>query len=106
MIDGPIARPPALLATLVGTNLATDVHELERERVFAHGWVCVGRDEHLPDPGAYLTREIMGEPGFVIRGKDDGLRAFANTCRHRGTRLLDGEGTVRSAITSPYHAWT
>jgi Rieske 2Fe-2S family protein len=107
MSEEPIARPAALLPTLPGRDYhEADVHELERERVFAHGWVCVGRDEHLPGPGAYLTREVMGEPVFVIRGKDGDVHAFANTCRHRGTRLLDGQGTVRSAIKCPYHAWT
>jgi Rieske 2Fe-2S family protein len=103
----PAAPPAVLLPTLPGRYYhAPDVLEVERERVFAHGWVCIGRDEHLPEPGNYLTREILGEPIFVIRGKDGQVRAFANTCRHRGTRLLDGEGTVRSAIKCPYHAWT
>lgn len=107
MREERIAHPAALLPTLPGRDYhATDVYEVERERVFAHGWMCIGRDEHLPDPGDYLTREILGEPLFVIRGKDGGVRAFANACRHRGTRLLDGEGTVRSAIKCPYHAWT
>ncbi|HYF12089.1 MAG TPA: aromatic ring-hydroxylating dioxygenase subunit alpha [Actinomycetota bacterium] len=100
--------PSAVLQpTLPGRDYhSADVLEVERERVFAHGWVCVGRDEDLPAPGHYLTREILGEPIFLIRGKDARVRAFANTCRHRGTRLLDGEGSVRSAIKCPYHAWT
>jgi Rieske 2Fe-2S family protein len=97
----------ALLPTLPGRDYhAADVLEAERERVFAHGWVCVGRDEHLAGSGDYLTREILGEPIFLIRGNDGQVRAFANSCRHRGTRLLDGEGSVRSAIKCPYHAWT
>jgi Rieske 2Fe-2S family protein len=96
-----------LLPTLPGRDYhAADVFEVERERVFSHGWVCVGRDEHLPHPGDYVTREILGEPIFLMRGKDGLVRAFANTCRHRGTRLLDGEGSVRSAIKCPYHSWT
>jgi glycine betaine catabolism A len=107
MSEEQVARPSALLPTLPGpAYYATDVYDLERERVFARGWVCVGREEHLPAAGTYLTREILGEPIFVIRGKDGDVRAFANTCRHRGTRLLEGEGTVRSAITCSYHAWT
>jgi len=28
-----------------------------------------------------------------------------NSCRHRGARLLDGDGIVRSAAACPYHGW-
>ena len=44
---------------------------------------------------------------MLVIGDDDGLpRAFLNTCRHRGARLLDApEGTLRR-LQCPYHAWT
>jgi len=93
--------------TLPGRDYhAPDVLAFEQEQIFAHSWVCVGRAEHLHGPGDYVTPEVGGEIPIVIRGKDGRLRAFANTCRHRGTILLEGEGTVRGAIRCPYHAWT
>ena len=93
-------------ATLPGPDYhAPAVYDLEQERIFARSWVCVGREADVAAPGAYLTVEVAGEPLLVVRGTDGQVRAFANTCRHRGTRLLDGAGTVR-AITCPYHAWT
>lgn len=93
--------------TLPGRDYhAPEVFALERERVFAHSWVCVGRAEHVAEPGAYITPEVAGETPIVIRGRDGRLRAFANACRHRGTMLLEGAGTVRGAIKCPYHAWT
>jgi glycine betaine catabolism A len=101
----PIGPPP--WSTLPGRDYhASDVFAIDQERVFAGSWVCVGRGDDLPDPGDYLTPEIAGETPIVIRGSDGILRAFANTCRHRGTLLLEGEGTVRGAIKCPYHAWT
>jgi glycine betaine catabolism A len=42
---------------------------------------------------------------IVARGPDGALRAFANSCRHRGTRLVDAPCTAR-ALVCPYHAWT
>jgi Rieske 2Fe-2S family protein len=96
-----------LMPTLPGRDYTSpEVYDVERERVFAAGWVCVGREEHVPGPGDYVARELLGEPVFLIRDRDGRVRAFANACRHRGTRLLDGSGSVRGAIKCPYHAWT
>ena len=97
----------ALMPTLPGRDyVSAEVYEVERERVFAAGWTCVGREEHVPNAGDFVTREVLGEPVFVIRDRAGAVRAFANACRHRGTRLLDGSGSVRGAIKCPYHAWT
>jgi Rieske 2Fe-2S family protein len=101
----PLGPPP--WPTLPGRDYHDpDVFAFEQEHVFARSWVCVGRAEHLPNPGDYVTPEVAGERPIVIRGTDGRLRAFANACRHRGTELLEGSGTVRGAIKCPYHAWT
>ncbi|MGE5227763.1 MAG: aromatic ring-hydroxylating oxygenase subunit alpha [Planctomycetaceae bacterium] len=93
--------------TLPGTDYhAPAVFDIELERIFARTWICVGRAEDLPEPGDYRVAEVAGEQVIVLRGDDGTLRAFADTCRHRGTLLLEGEGRVRGAIKCPYHAWT
>jgi Rieske 2Fe-2S family protein len=98
------AGPP--WPTLPGRDYhADDVYDLERERVFAHGWYCLGRSSSLEGAGSYRAVEVAGEPLIWIRDRLGVVRAFANTCRHRGTRLLDGEGTLQRAIKCPYHAW-
>ena len=77
----------------------------EKERVFAPSWQVVCHVSDVPEAGDWRSIEIIGESVIVVRQKDGGLRAFANTCRHRGTRLLDGRGRCRT-IVCPYHAWT
>lgn len=49
--------------------------------------------------------EIAGESVIVIRGDDGALHGHINLCRHRGSRLLCGAGTLRGAIRCPYHGW-
>jgi Rieske 2Fe-2S family protein len=102
--DHPVEDAP--WPTLPGRDYhAAEVFEREREQVFSRDWYCIGRSSSLDGPGAYASVEVAGEPLIWIRDEAGTARAFANTCRHRGTRLLDGEGRLNRAIKCPYHAW-
>jgi Rieske 2Fe-2S family protein len=83
-----------------------EVLEWERANFFRRGWICAGHVDQVRERGAYLTLDAGGENVIVI-GDNDGLpRAFLNTCRHRGARLLIApEGRTRR-LQCPYHAWT
>ena len=76
----------------------------EVDTVFAGSWVMVGRTERIPNKGDYFTTEFAGMRLIVVRDHDE-IRAHGNSCRHRGSRLLEGEGNCR-AIICPYHAWS
>jgi choline monooxygenase len=82
-----------------------DIHALERERIFAREWVCVGLAAEIPDPGNYVTFSINDQPIFTVRSRDGAIRSFSNVCRHRMMVLLEGRGTCRKVVC-PYHAWT
>ena len=66
--------------------------------------VC--HESEIALPGEWRTLEYLGESVIVIRGDDGVARAFANVCRHRGSRLVDGEAGCAARLTCPYHAWT
>jgi len=78
----------------------------EMERVIRPSWQIVCHQSDLAQAGAWRSLDLLGESLFAIRGQDGVIRAFANLCRHRGSRLLDGEGGCARRITCPYHAWT
>ena len=82
-----------------------DFYQREVERIFVKTWNFVGREDEIPNPGDYFTLEMFGESVIFIRNESGQVRAFANTCRHRGTCLLEGKGNCRTIIC-PYHAWT
>jgi glycine betaine catabolism A len=81
-----------------------DFFAREQRGIFWDQWFYTGRSEGLESPGSYRVLDVAGESIIIIRG-EDGLHGHVNLCRHRGSRLLCGEGTLRGAIRCPYHAW-
>jgi Rieske 2Fe-2S family protein len=83
------------------------VFAFEQERFFAGSWTCVGREGDLEGTGAQRAVRVGRAGALLARGADGRVRAFANTCRHRGHELLGvGEQTTRRTVLCPYHAWT
>ena len=81
------------------------VLRLERERIFRRTWQYAGRTDQVAERGAFFTCDLGGVPIVVVRDEQDGLRAFLNVCRHRGSLVCEGEGK-RASLQCPYHAWT
>ncbi len=84
----------------------TEFHTLELDRVFRPSWQVVCHVSDIPASGDWHTLDYCGESVIVVRGADDGLRAFTNVCRHRGSRLVDGASGCAKKLVCPYHAWT
>jgi glycine betaine catabolism A len=83
------------------------VFAFELERFFAGSWTCVGREGDLEGAGAQRAVRVGPAGVLLARGTEGTVRAFANTCRHRGHELLGvGEQTTRRTVLCPYHAWT
>lgn len=98
-------RSAAEASSLPPQCYVTDgAQQAEVERFFRHGWVGVGRSDTVAGPGNYITLDFAGQTVLLLRDKDGQLRAYANTCRHRGARLVDGEGTCKG-IRCPFHSW-
>jgi choline monooxygenase len=100
-------RPVTLAQTLISEAYTSEAfHAIELERVFAAGWVAVGSTAQVREPGDALVVDVAGRSIIVVRNRRGDLRAFYNTCRHRGTRLLDeGECRLGRFIRCPYHSW-
>jgi Rieske 2Fe-2S family protein len=81
-------------------------YERERAAIFWDQWVYAGRAEQWAAPGSFKTIDVAGENVIVVRDRSGQLHGHVNLCRHRGSRLLCGEGTLRGSIRCPYHGWT
>jgi phenylpropionate dioxygenase-like ring-hydroxylating dioxygenase large terminal subunit len=79
---------------------------LELERLWSRVWQVACREEEVAEVGGFCEYLIGDQSILVVRSDSDTIRAFHNTCLHRGTRLADGTGTLPDGcIRCRYHAW-
>ncbi len=55
--------------------------------------------------GDFLTRTVGGRELIFVRGKDDIVRAFFNTCPHRGAMVCREKHGNEKMFRCFYHAW-
>jgi phenylpropionate dioxygenase-like ring-hydroxylating dioxygenase large terminal subunit len=81
-----------------------DFYEFEKEALYHHEWLCVGRESWVPNIGDYFTTQIIGEPIVVARGRDGQVNAMSSVCAHRAMLVAEGSGNTRMFLC-PYHHW-
>ncbi len=85
---------------------SADAFAFDLAAVFGRAWLFAGFECEVRDTGSYVASTIGKWPILIVRGRDGDLRAFHNSCRHRGS-LLCKPGTGSAArLVCPYHRWT
>src|SRR5258708_38192520 len=69
--------------------------EFEKEAIFNHEWLCVGRESWVKEPGDYFTTSHVGEPIIVVRTRDGAVKALSAVCQHRAMQVAEGSGNTR-----------
>ena len=97
---------PAAEASSLPPSCYTSPQIIEHEidKIFRKFWIGVGRSDLVKSAGDYLTLDIAGQHILLLRDDKSKLRAFANVCRHRGARLVDGRGSTKG-FRCPFHSW-
>src|SRR5262245_64778411 len=62
--------------------------EREKQHIFRKTWLVAARESDVPRPGDCLAVDVVDSRLVLVRGDDGLVRAFHNTCRHRGTQLV------------------
>lgn len=81
--------------------------DLEQQHVFRKEWLFAALASEIPSAGELIAIDHLAAPLFLARGADKEVRGFYNSCRHRGSRLVEaGRSCVERRIVCPYHAWS
>ncbi|GMU79702.1 MAG: (2Fe-2S)-binding protein [Acidimicrobiia bacterium] len=85
--------------------LSREFQQLEFEHVWSRTWQMACREEQLPDAGSHVVYDVGDLSLIVVRGHDREIRAFHNSCLHRGTQLRSEGGCVHE-LRCPFHGFT
>ena len=83
--------------------MSQEFFDLEMEKVFKPGWICVGHVSQIPKVGDYFTMDLFGEPIVIVRGPDK-VRALSSVCLHRWAPIVSGAGNTK-ILSCPFHKW-
>lgn len=83
-----------------------DYFKIDMETIYYRDWLFMGHDCEIPRAGNYITAQVGEYPIVIVRGRDKVIRAFHNSCRHRGSRVCSSERGSAAKLVCPYHQWT
>lgn len=83
--------------------VAADVFAAEQATLFTDVWQFVAFTDDLAQPNDFVVARIGGR-SVVVQNFDGALRAYANVCSHRFSRIrCDARGN--GPLRCPYHGW-
>ena len=83
-----------------------DVFAIDMERIFRRFWLYAGHACTIPEPGDFFTYALGRDSLVFVRDRDGAIRAWHNTCRHRGARFCNAETGKARHFACPYHGWS
>ncbi len=86
--------------------LEPQVFELEMERIFEQGWVYLGHETEVAEPGDYKAVRFGTQPAIMTRDEDGDIHVVMNRCMHRGATICQQERGNASYLRCWYHGWT
>ena len=91
----------------VDRYVSDEYYEREKDAIWRNSWLWIGRASDIPNPGDFFKFDlhVLSTSILVVRGKDHKIRAFYNSCKHRGAPVVfDSTGSCK-ALTCSFHGW-
>ena len=81
-------------------------HDLEVEKVWSRTWQFAAWTHDIANPGDIAVYRNVGKSALIIRQRDGSVRAFYNSCLHRGRELCTEQVQNQAQLRCPYHGFT
>uniref|UniRef100_UPI0025ED1713 aromatic ring-hydroxylating oxygenase subunit alpha n=1 Tax=Novosphingobium sp. Chol11 TaxID=1385763 RepID=UPI0025ED1713 len=85
--------------------ISKDWMELENQRLWPKVWHLGGVLADLEEEGDFIRHDFGKESVGLVKQADGSIKAFYNTCPHRGNRLFLSDAGSAPRITCGYHGW-
>lgn len=91
----------------VESHVSPEIYAREVEQIYRKLWLIAGRVEDIPEAGNFFVREVptIKAEALIVRAKDGEIRAFYNTCSHRGAVVVNEKKGSSLTFRCPYHSW-
>ena len=98
--------PPVRADTITADRyISREYMALETRNLWPRVWHLGGMVADLEEEGDLVRHNLGKESVIMVRQANGSIKAFYNTCPHRGNRLILGEMGGSSRITCAYHGW-
>ena len=83
-------------------------YQTELNSIWYRNWIYVCHSSALESQRSFYTIKIGTQSVIVVRDRNNKLRAYYNTCRHRGSAICDkNKGILKTPVLlCPYHQWS
>jgi len=82
------------------------IFELEKKHLLRKSWLYFAHVSEVPKLNDFITRQVIDVTLILTRDRAGEIRAFFNTCPHRGAVICREPVGSRKSFTCPYHGWT
>ncbi|MFF3984566.1 SRPBCC family protein [Streptomyces sp. NPDC001797] len=103
-VSGLVDTEGGLLDRVVFTD--RELYRQELRRVFAPSWLFLAHTDQFHRPGDFFTTYMGEDPVIVTLDRDRRIRAYLNSCRHRGARVCRADSGTTRNFTCTYHGWS
>ena len=81
-------------------------YDLEIQHIWRKSWLLASHIDEVPEPGCYRVWDNAGQPVIITHTERGEIKAFYNTCSHRGAPVVTEEFGQSRRLTCAYHGWS